>query len=358
MAQRSAASRPHARTVPPAMVKPMLSAAALLVLLAIAAAVSSVRAADGCGTAALGSSIAARIATVACRENARWYSPFIDADGRLASMTVVEAEAAPLADGTPAWQRVAGYWRESGLLARMAGFDGASQCMVPGGGGSAVWCRSFVVDRPWSAAFVSWAMVQAGLPGFRPAASHVDYVRAAYRQAPTSPYRFADPDAEPAAMGDLLCYVRVETRQYGHAGLRAFLDQPGESGLPMHCEIVAAADRGAGRLHLVGGNVLQGVTLRMIPIDRAGLPSGLPRGAGRATGCWPGSPAACSFNRQDWAALLKLRPEHELAQLAPPVRSPAGLPTTAQPQCCVYCVAGSGIPRCQKPGPDVESPEE
>lgn len=357
MAQRAAYSRPHTRAALPAMAKPVCTTAALLVLLAIAAAVPSARAAEGCGTAALGSSIAARIATVACRENARWHSPFIDADGRLASMTVVEAEAAPLADGTPAWQRVASYWRESGLLARMAGFDGAAQCMVPGGAGSAVWCRSFVVDRPWSAAFVSWVMVQAGLPGFQPAASHVDYVRAAYRQAPTSPYRLADPDAEPAAMGDLLCYVRVETRQYGHAGLRAFLDQPGEPGLPMHCEVVAAADRNAGRLHLVGGNLLQAVTLRMIPIDRAGLPSALPRGAGRATGCWPGNPAACSFNRQDWAALLKLRPEHELAQLAPPARPPAW-PPAAQPQCCVICVAGSGIPRCPKPGPDVEAPEE
>lgn len=358
MVSRSAMARPLARTVPPAKASPLRPAAALLVLLAIAAAIPGVRAADGCGTAVLGSSIAARIATVACRENARWHAPFIDADGRLASMTVVEAEAAPLADGTPAWSRVAGYWRESGLLARMAGFDGAAQCMVPGGAGSAVWCRSFVVDRPWSAAFVSWVMAQAGLPGFRPAASHVDYVRAAYRQAPASPYRFADPDAEPAAMGDLLCYVRVETRQYGHAGLRAFLDQPGEPGLPMHCEIVASVDRAAGRLHLVGGNLLQGVTLRMIPIDRSGLPSALPRGAGRATGCWPGNPAACSFNRQDWAALLKLRPEHELAQLAPPARPPAWPPTAAQPECCVYCVAGSGIPRCPKPGPDVESPEE
>jgi hypothetical protein len=358
MAQRPAPAHPPRRWPPSATMKPAQAAAVSLVLLAIAAAMPGVRAAEGCGTAVLGSSMAARIATTACHENARWHSPFIDVDGRLASMTVVEAEVAPLTDGTPAWQRVAGYWRESGLLARMAAFDGASQCMAPAGAGSAVWCRSFVVDRPWSAAFVSWVMVRAGLPGFRPAASHVDYVRAAYRQAPASPYRFADPDVEPAAMGDLLCYVRVETRQYGHAGLRAFLDQPGESGLPMHCEVVAAADRNAGRLHLVGGNLLQAVTLRMIAIDRAGRPSALPRGAGRATGCWPGNPAACNFNRQDWAALLKLRPEHELALLAPSTASPAWQPTATQPQCCVYCVAGSGIPRCPKPGADVGTPDD
>src|SRR6185312_1201327 len=54
---------------------------------------------------------AARIAALACRENALWYSPFIDANGRLASNTVSEAEGARLGDGaTPAWMRVVEYW--------------------------------------------------------------------------------------------------------------------------------------------------------------------------------------------------------------------------------------------------------
>src|SRR3546814_7788226 len=66
-------------------------------------------------------SLAARIAAIACRENALWFSPFIDAQGRLASITVSEAETARLGDGaTPAWKRVADYWRGSGLLWRSA----------------------------------------------------------------------------------------------------------------------------------------------------------------------------------------------------------------------------------------------
>jgi hypothetical protein len=350
----SNAPPPALPAIPLAIIRAWAPGLALALALALAAW-SPARAAPGCG-ALPGSSIAARIATVACRENALWHSPFIDADGRLASMTVVEAEAAPLTDGTPAWQRVAGYWRESGLLPRMAGFEGAAQCMAPVGG-SAAWCRSFIVDRPWSAAFVSWVMVQAGLPGFRPSPSHVDYVRAAFAGA-DSPWRFADPDAEPAAVGDLLCFVRVAGRQYGHAGLAAFLRQPGGSGLPMHCDIVVAADRARGMLHLVGGNLLQGVTLRMIPIGRNGLPRNLPRGpGGPATDCWPANPAACSFNRQDWAALLKLRPEHELALLPPPPRPVVGPPATApRPECCVYCVVGAGVPRCPKPGADIQPP--
>ena len=72
---------------------------------------------------------AARIAAIACRENALWYSPFIDANGRLASNTVSEAEAARLSDGaTPAWMRVVEYWRGSELLTRMQQFAGASDC--------------------------------------------------------------------------------------------------------------------------------------------------------------------------------------------------------------------------------------
>ena len=321
----------------------VLLASALLPLLA-----PELHAAGGCGSSAQGSSHGPRIAAIACREHALWYSPFIDIDGRLASMTVVEAEATPLTDGTPAWQRVAGYWRGSGLLQQMASFPGASQC-THAGGGSSPWCRSFVVDQPWSAAFVSWVLVQARLPGFQPSASHVDYVRAALVRADASAFRLADPDGEPATVGDLLCYVRSEARQFGHAGLREFLGRPGSGALNMHCDIVVAVDRAAGRLQLVGGNVLQGVTMRLIPINRRGLPWNLPRGAGRATTCWPANPAGCSFNRRDWAALLKLRPGAEIAGLAPPMPLLPAHGRPAQPsgqRCCVHCVVGSGVPRC------------
>lgn len=47
-------------------------------------------------------------------------APFIDSKGKLASLGVTEAESASLADdGMIAWQRVAGYWRDSGTLASM-----------------------------------------------------------------------------------------------------------------------------------------------------------------------------------------------------------------------------------------------
>ena len=60
---------------------------------------------------------ATRIAAIACNEHLLWFRPFIDTEGRLASATVHEAEASHLADGaSEPWRRVAGYWRDSGLL--------------------------------------------------------------------------------------------------------------------------------------------------------------------------------------------------------------------------------------------------
>ena len=289
-------------------------------------------------------SLSARITAVACRENALWYRPFIDVDGRLASMSVAEAETSRLSDGvTPAWKRVADYWRGSGLLSQMASFPGASECAYASNEGYPLpACRAFLIDRPWSAAFVSYVMMQAGVPGFRPSPSHVDYVRDAALHPDTSPFRFADPDVEKPAAGDLLCFVRGASSVVGFAGLRTFLEGAAGSGLAMHCDVVIAANPGGdGRLYAVGGNVLQGVTLRMLTLNRNGMLWALPRG--NNAGCTPVNEAACSFNRQNWAALLKLRP------LAP-LQGPSLVPSVpGATHCCINCVVGAipVVPRCK-----------
>jgi hypothetical protein len=283
-----------------------------------------------------------RDGAIACAENTLWGSPFIDSDGRLASMTVGEAEQSLLADrATPAWRRVVDYWRGSGLLWGMGQRAGARECALPDSAPALAACRGFVVDTPWSAAFVSWVLVRAGVPGFRPSASHVDYVRDAVRQ-PDGPYALADPDTTAPAPGDLLCFSRQPTvRDY--AGLRALLAGGSPFGLAMHCDIVAATDPAHGRAYLVGGNVLQGATLRVLNLNRKGLFWDLPR---RGPGCGPADPAGCSFNRQDWVALLKLRPMAVPAN-APPLREPV----PAAP-CCEVCTLPMppGMQRC--PAPD------
>jgi hypothetical protein len=291
--------------------------------------------------------IAARIAAVACEEHQAWYRPFIDQDGRLAGSVVREAEAARLANGQPAWLRVRDYWRDSGLLWQVMQRAGAAECVAASEALPAPACRTFLVDTPWSAAFVSWVMGRAALPGFRGSASHVDYVRDAYRDPEGSAYRIVDPHAARPAPGDLLCYVRANGRSYGFSGL-ATLFSADDAGLGMHCDVVvAASDR---TVRLVGGNVIDGVAMRMLPLTAGGHFQHLPPRMEGGAPCSPDAPEACSANRQDWAALLQLRPQAELARLAPapPMRQPAA---ASAPTCCIYCVVGSGVPRCPVDAP-------
>ena len=306
---------------------------------------SQATASDACSTRATqqaATELARRIATTACAENTLWFNPFIDSNGRLASTRVAEAESARLADqATPAWLRVVDYWKQSGLLWSMGGFPGSSECSYAGEShGQKAACRAFVIDNPWSAVFISWVMQQSGVPGFRSSPSHIDYVRDAYAHPDSSPFRFTDPDAEQPAIGDLLCFVRAQSSVFGYDGLKAYLGANPGVGLQMHCDVAVALD--AGTLSLVGGNVLQGVTMRLLHVNREGMLWGLPRRSGVDVGCSPSSETACNFNRQDWAVLLKLKPLSPMAQVRQLPR-PA-----AQPACCVKCLLGADppVPRC------------
>lgn len=266
----------------------------------------------------------ARVAAAACAESRLWYSPFLDDQGRLARMLIAEAETTRLADKqTPAWRRVVDYWRSSGLLFSAFSRNGARDCNLPDAWPASAACRAFVIDTPWSAVFVSYAYVRAGIPGFSPSASHIDFVRQALQGGAGSPLRFADPDVEAPAVGDLLCFTRGQPVPMGSAGLRAFVNGGGNS-LAMHCDIVVDANAGKdGRLYTVGGNVMQGVTLRTLRVNRNGALWGLPR-SGEGYVCAPGADKGCTFNRQDWVALLKLEPKA-------PAPAPAG------PKCCTAC---------------------
>ncbi len=256
------------------------------------------------------------IVRAACGEHRLWYRPFIDRDGRLASLTITEAESGSLADdGLVAWQRVAGYWRESGTLSPMAALPGAQSCLaLPGGRMTDSDCRAFLIDNPWSAAFVSWVMTRAGVPGFVRSPRHIDYIRAAHRGGDAAtPYRLADPRLDKPAPGDLLCFLRDRSRPLSYGGLLQALDTGNADRWKSHCEVVVAANVGGDQtLYLIGGNVANAVVMRKLPLDRTGrivVPP--PAEAGQPPssvepGCSPGREEECDFNRQDWAALLKL----------------------------------------------------
>lgn len=302
-----------------------------------------------------------RIAAFACRENQDWYRPFIDADGHASGAPVYEAENGRLADGSEAWRKVAQYWIESGLLGSAMGRPGAGDCAYAGAvpGGSPA-CRGFVVDTPWSAAFVSWVLRNAGVPGFRFSSSHVDYVRAAWREPAQSPYFVQAPQSGKPAMGDLLCSVRMKSRIFGFADLASLLSLPEDSGLAMHCDIVVGAVPGE-MAYLVGGNVQQAVTLRMLRLGANGTFADLQQRGETDPDCSPDAPADCNANRQDWAVLLKLKSPEQLAQL-PPAPAPVsarGLPVAPSAasvvpnarQRCVEVADGAQV--CTSKAPDV-----
>lgn len=355
---------------------------ALVILLSAGLATTPAAAADPClrlpASALQSADVPTRIAAVACGEHRLWYRPLIDADGRIGSMGVREAERSRLVNGTPAWQRVVEYWRDSGLLWN----SGGASCAY--GDVPTPSCRVFVIDTPWSAAFLSWVMRQAAVPGFNGSASHLNYVRRAYREPMLSPYRVANPQAAQVRTGDMLCNVRGSARMYGFNELAAVLSA-NDPALAMHCDVVVGTGITSSNersVFLVGGNVLDSVTMRRLRLTPGDRFDNLPMRQASDPECSPESLYACDLNRQDWSVLLQLRPSAELASLAPPLpvapvptQSPAGGtyaprqptawgsqpldPATSVPQapstprCCNHCDPEVGLPRCPAaPKPD------
>jgi hypothetical protein len=125
---------------------------------------------------------------------------------------------------------------------------------------------------PWSAAFVSWVMCEAGLGDmrqFQRSIAHRDYIDQAIRTADGQnlygAYNAFDPGARPIEPGDLLCDVLTSARfQY-----RTVEDRRRDMGsyAPAHCDIVVKV--AADRILVIGGNILGAVTLAVWPTERA-----------------------------------------------------------------------------------------
>lgn len=261
-----------------------------------------------------GGSSASRIVQVAMRENYNWYQPFIDANGGLRYQRTTESEKVRLADGTTSWEKVVSYWRNSGTLYSMidSGIAGATSCQNTVS--TSAECRAFLLDNPWSAAFISYVMIQAGLTNFNTSPAHIDYIRDAYNG--TGPFLMMNPATTQPAQGDLICYVRNTQAIVGYEGLSAAFSNNPSLRQAAHCDVVTKVDRNARLLESVGGNVLNGVTLRKLRMDDRGIAI-LPRPTSFATSmdeedagagsCSPMNESACSMNRQNWAAVLRLR---------------------------------------------------
>ena len=123
--------------------------------------------------------------------------------------------------------------------------------------------------EPWSAAFVSWVMCEAGLGDmaqFQRSIAHRDYIDQAIRardgQAPDAAYIAYDAGDQPVEPGDLLCNSR------GGTDYRSLADRRRQLGdyAPLHCDVVVKV--AGDRILVIGGNVLQSVSLTILPVTR------------------------------------------------------------------------------------------
>ncbi len=120
---------------------------------------------------------------------------------------------------------------------------------------------------PWSAAFISWVMCEAGLgteAQFERAVAHHVYVDQAIRardgRASRAAFTAYDSGEAPIEPGDLLCSARrpayrtiAERRRQAGVGAR------------MHCDIVVKVDAAEQRLMAIGGNVRGRVAMKLLP---------------------------------------------------------------------------------------------
>jgi hypothetical protein len=118
---------------------------------------------------------------------------------------------------------------------------------------------------PWSAAFISWVMIRAGVDPkqFTRSAAHRDYLKTIVAHADDPVFRFrprAPADYAPRP-GDIICRGRGSTRE-----ITDFRSLPADAEL--HCDIVVT--NANGKLESIGGNVRQSVSLSEREVDAAG----------------------------------------------------------------------------------------
>jgi hypothetical protein len=177
-------------------------------------------------------------------------------EGRRRRSRLPPAEAARVAAS------IAGYWavtpEGSWIVARQ------NDRWNGDGGIAARW------NAPWSAAFISWVMCEAGLgtnARFQRAVAHHVYIDQAIRardgRAPQAAFVAYDAGEAAIAPGDLLCSSRrpsyrtiAERRRQMGVGARS------------HCDVVVRVDEARERIHAIGGNVRGVVSLKLLPAVR------------------------------------------------------------------------------------------
>jgi hypothetical protein len=166
-------------------------------------------------------------------------------------------------------ETIAGYWSATPEGPRIVANQ--NQAWNGPGGNSVSWVE------PWSAAFISWVMCEAGLGDpaqFARSAAHIRYIDQAIRardgMAPEAAYVAYDAGEAPINPGDLLCNSRDGTQYRSLADAR----QAFGSNAATHCDVVVKLDQRNRRVQVIGGNVLSSVSLTILPLrqDSARFP--------------------------------------------------------------------------------------
>ena len=123
-------------------------------------------------------------------------------------------------------------------------------------------------SEPWSAAFVSWVMCEAGADetDFPKASSHVEFLIASedLNKSRLGWYQSLLPkDAGSLNAGDIVCAARGNYSQ-------DFLDGPVQNTMPAHCDIIVDIDPDHGLALAIGGNIRDKVAMSILSLERAG----------------------------------------------------------------------------------------
>jgi hypothetical protein len=171
----------------------------------------------------------------------------------------LEARAAEAARLAPS---IAGYWAATADGAWIV--ERQNESWKATGGLAARWVQ------PWSAAFISWVMCEAGYGAseqFQRAIAHHTYIDQAIRardgKAPGAVFTAYDIGEQPVVPGDMLCLAR----RPAYDTLAQRRAQMGV-GARTHCDFVVKVDEARELILTVGGNVRGTVGLKLLPAER------------------------------------------------------------------------------------------
>jgi len=157
----------------------------------------------------------------------------------------------------PQFRRVGDYWQSIGLP-----HNGRTQIVNASTGQSS--------NPPWSAAFISFVVRQAGgEDGFRYAQAHCHYVQDFISGRPDAVYEAMHPDSYAPQPGDIVHYGRGSAKQLDFSAARS--TYLADTFYSSHSDFVISVDPSAGEGFTIGGNVRNSVFRKRIRLKSSGL---------------------------------------------------------------------------------------